>query len=77
MEGHMAHFKDEPSMKNVKVLREFRIRGKAQPVGKVMPKSDFTKNSDWRVLCAMKPPKLVQTDEKPSMPKTAPRAPGA
>ena len=42
--------------KNVKVLKEIRIKGEAQPVGRVIAKSNekaFASPGEWRNLVAM------------------------
>lgn len=60
---------------NLDVLREFRIKGVAQPVGSVIPKTVMPKG-DWMNLCAMKPPRAEQTAEKVGPAKKTARLPG-
>ncbi len=72
----------EKDKKNLKVLREIRIKGKAVGVGSVIAKSNFANNGDWRNLCAMKPARLEQTDDdlktvKPGTAKDDKKLPGA
>lgn len=54
--------KDE--MKNVKVLKEIRIKGDAQPVGRVIAKNDekaFATPGEWKNLVAME--RLEETND--------------
>lgn len=63
---------------NIKVLREFRLGGKAKMVGEVISKDDFDNHGDWLNLCAMTPPRAEQTSEKVGKPaKKAGDLPGA
>lgn len=55
---------NDKSLKNLRVLREFRLKGVAQPVGSVIAKSDFDNAGDYMNLCAMNPPRAEQTDAK-------------
>ena len=54
---------------NLLVLKEFRIRGKAQHVGAVIPKVEFGPVNDayakgaWQNLAHMRPPRVEETDE--------------
>ncbi len=59
----MAIEKDDKKP-NILVLREFRLDGKAVKKGSVISKKEFANNGDWLNLCAMKPARAEQTDEK-------------
>lgn len=63
---------------NLKVLREFRVNGKACEKGSVIAKSEFQNSGDWLNLCAMTPARAEQTDEKVGpAPKDDKKLPGA
>lgn len=53
---------------NLRVLREFRIRGEAQEVGSVISKEKFKVGgepnaADWRNLLHMTPARVEETDD--------------
>jgi len=70
----------DSKMKNLEVLREFRVKGEAQRVGSVIPKSVFGENhGDWQNLCHMRPPRAKETDAsvKTASAKPEKKLPGA
>lgn len=78
----MAIEKDDKKP-NLLVLRDFRLNGAAVHEGSVISKKEFDNSGDWLNLCAMKPPRVEQTDEKvaaakkTTAAKKAPALPGA
>lgn len=59
----MAIEKDD-SLPNLTVLRDIRVKGVARVKGTVISKKEFDNAGDWLNLCAMKPARLEQTDDK-------------
>lgn len=55
---------NDKELKNLEVLRDFRLGGKPVRKGSVIAKSDFQNSGDWLNLCAMTPPRVKQTKEK-------------
>lgn len=53
---------EDKKLKNVAVLRGFRLKGKHVPAGKVISKADFPNKGSMLNLCHMSPPKAVQTN---------------
>ena len=53
----------DKELPNVKVLTNFRIKGKSHHKGSVVSKKDFPAKSDWQNLCHMTPPRAEETDE--------------
>lgn len=67
----MSDKHDDKAKRNLKALREFRLKGEPIKVGQVIPKADFAKKGDWQNLCNMTPAKLEETDEQVGKPKAA------
>lgn len=60
----------DKKLKNVKVIKEIRIRGKACPVGTVIAKDDeksFKEPGEWKNLVAME--RLEETNDPVGEPK--------
>lgn len=67
----MADKNEDKAKKNIKVLKAFRIKGRATAVGEVVTKEAFGKKGEWQNLCNMSPPKAEETDEAVGKPKKA------
>lgn len=57
-------------MKNIKAIREFRLKGRKVKVGEVVGKDEFAAKGDWQNLCHMKPARVEETDDAVGAPKS-------
>ena len=66
------------SFKNIRALKNFRLKGKHVAKGDVVAKSDFASSGEYMNLCAMKPARAEQTNDKVgAAPKTKAKAAAA
>jgi len=49
--------------KNIRAMREIRVRGKVVKKDEVIAKSAFAHKGDWQNLCHMTPPRCEETDD--------------
>lgn len=65
----MADKHENKTLKNIKVLKAFRIKGRPTVVGEVIAKETFAKKGEWQNLCNMTPPKAEETNDVVGAPK--------
>lgn len=52
---------EDKAKKNIKALRDLRVKGKHVATGEVVAKSDFPNKADWQNVCNMTPPRAEET----------------
>lgn len=66
---------DEKEKKNIKALKQFRLKGVVVQKDEVVAKSEFAKKTDWQNLCNMSPtPRAAETSDPVGKPKAAAKA---